>query len=90
MPAPPPPIRTARERLKDQLFNYVAKNPGTTANKLDGLSGKARQFKATKEEIRAAMKMLQDDGRVVLKPVTKEGRATLRLPHQVKQVYACR
>jgi hypothetical protein len=81
-----PPIRTASERLKDVLADFVRDNLGTTQNKLDNLSGKAGRFGTTKQHVREAMKELLAERRVVLKPVTKEDRE-LGLPHQAKQVY---
>jgi RecA-family ATPase len=86
-PAPPVGIRTARERVKDAILNHVAEHPGTTPNRLDALSGRDRQFKATKRDVRAAAKELEDEGRVILKRLTKEERGALGLAHQVNQVY---
>jgi hypothetical protein len=82
-----PPIRSAIERIKDAILAYVKCHPGTTSNKLDSLAGKNGQFKATKQDIRAAVKKLLDDGVMVLKTLTKEKRAALSLPHQVTRVY---
>jgi hypothetical protein len=87
MPAPPVGIRTARERVKDAILNHVAEHPGTTPNRLDALSGRDRQFKATKRDVRAAAKELENEGRVILKRLTKEERGALGLAHQVNQVY---
>lgn len=86
-PVPGIAMRTPSERLKDALTEYVKTHPGTTANALDGISGKRRQFKATKDEVRCAARQLVDDGVLVLKTLSKEERDALRLPHQVKQVY---
>jgi RecA-family ATPase len=81
------PLRSASERLKDDIFEYVKNHPGTTPNALDGHSGKRGRFKASKQDVRDAARELQDEGALVLKTLTNEERTALRLPHQAKQVY---
>lgn len=80
-------MRTASERLRDIIADFVKNNPGTTSNELDNLSGKDKQFKASKVEVRKAVKELVADGRLVSKTLTKAERVALGLHHQVKKVY---
>lgn len=80
-------IRSASDRLKDDLVDYVKGNPGATPNKLDGLAGKGGRFKATKEQVRVAMKELEAEGRVILKELSKEDRKARSLPQQTRRVY---
>lgn len=80
-------MRTASERLRDVIVDYVKSNPGTTSNKLDSLSGKDKQFKASKLDLRKAVKELVADGVLVCKSVTKAERVELGLSHQVKEIF---
>ncbi len=82
-----PLMRRGSERIKEAVLDYVKSQPGTTPNNLDTLSGKAGQFKATKQEIRRAVQDLIGEGQLVLKTLTKEEREALRLPHQAKRIY---
>lgn len=86
-PIGPPPMRSANERIMDAILDYVKCHPGTTPNKLESISGKDKQFKATRQDIREAARNLLDNGLLLLKTLTKEERAALGLPHQVTRVY---
>ncbi len=83
-----PLIHTAREALMDRMVEYLKHNPGTTPNQLDSLAGKKGPLKATRQEVRDVVKELQAGGVLILKTLTKEDRAALRLPGQIRQVYA--
>ena len=87
MPDPLGRIRPASDRLRDAILAHVESHPGTTPNKLDAASGKKGPLKATRVEVRDALRALTADGSLVLRTLTKEQRAALSLPHQAKQVY---
>ena len=80
-------IPSAAERLKESVTEYVKVNRGTTASKLDAIAGKKGQLKATKLQVREAVKELLSDGVLIRKTLTKEERKASHIPHQVKQVY---
>lgn len=82
-----PLIRTAREALRDRVVEYLKNNPGMTPNRLDLLAGKKGPLKATRQEVRDVVKELQAEGVLILKTLTKDQRAALRLRSQIKQVY---
>jgi hypothetical protein len=81
------PTRSTIDRIKDAILDHVKNHPGTTANSLDNLSGKAGPFRATKQDIRVAVQDLMSEGLLVSKTLTKEEREALGLPHQVTRVY---
>ena len=74
------------ERLKTQVIDYVATQPGTTKNKLDNLSGKGGQFKASKNEVRRVVEELLDEKRMRIRPVFKEEKQVLGLSQQVSEI----
>jgi hypothetical protein len=74
------------ERLRVQVIDYVAGQPGTTKNKLDKLSGKAGQFKASKNDVRRVVEELLDDKVLRLRTVTSEEKQVLGLQQQVNEI----
>lgn len=86
-PLGPAPVRSAIDRVRDAVRDYLKAHPGTTPNKLDLLAGTNGVFKASKQDVRTAAKALVDDGELLLKPLTKTEREALGLPHQAQQVY---
>lgn len=82
----PSSIKTANERLLVQLINTIAEDNLFTKNKLDNLAGKDGLFKASKERLRAVLRSALDDGSILLHAVSKEERANLAIPQQIKEV----
>jgi RecA-family ATPase len=74
------------QRLKMQIVDYVANQPGTTKNKLDTLSGKTGQFKASKNEVRRVVEELLDDKSLRVRTVSSEDKQQLGLPQQVNEI----
>jgi hypothetical protein len=74
------------ERLKTQVIDYVTAQPGTTKNKLDILSGKTGQFKASKNEVRRVVEELLDDKSLRVRTVSSEDKHLLGLPQQVTEI----
>ena len=74
------------ERLKTQVIDYVTAQPGTTKNKLDTLSGKTGQFKASKNEVRRVVEELLDDKSLRVRTVSSEDKQQLGLPQQVNEI----
>lgn len=71
------------ERLRVQVIDYVADQPGTTKNKLDKLSGKTGQFKASKNDVRRVVEELLDDKSLRVRTVSSEEKQALGLQQQV-------
>jgi hypothetical protein len=74
------------ERLRVQVIDYVAGQPGTTKNKLDKLSGKAGQFKASKNDVRRVVEELLDDKSLRVRIVSSEEKQVLGLQQQVTEI----
>lgn len=74
------------ERLKTQVIDYVTAQPGTTKNKLDILSGKTGQFKASKNGVRRVVEELLDDKSLRIRTVSSEEKQLLGLPQQVNEI----
>lgn len=74
------------ERLKTQVRNYVGAHPGTTKNKLDSLSGKGGQFKASKTDVRRAVEELIDEKCLRIRPIFKEEKRALGVSQQVTEI----
>ena len=74
------------ERLRAQVLDYVTGQPGTTKNKLDKLSGKSGQFKASKSEIRRLVEELLDDESLRIRSVSKQERQARELQKQVTEI----
>jgi hypothetical protein len=74
------------ERLKTQVRDYVGAQPGTTKNKLDSLSGKTGQFKASKNDVRRVVEELIDEKCLRIRPISPEEKRALGLPQQVAEI----
>jgi RecA-family ATPase len=74
------------ERLRVQVIDYVAGQPGTTKNKLDKLSGKTGQFKASRSDVRRVVEELLDDKALRVRTVTSEEKQVLGLQQQVNEI----
>ena len=74
------------QRLKKQVIDYVAAQPGTTKNKLDTLSGKTGQFKASKNNVRRVIEELLDDKSLRVRTVSSEEKQVLGLQQQVTEI----
>lgn len=79
-------IRTAQERLKDEIAAYIGKYPWTSRNALEKRSGKNGIFKASARDIRMAIEAGLEAQRFYLYRVTPSDRATNELTKQVKEV----
>jgi RecA-family ATPase len=81
-------VQTRHDKLKQKLYEHITNNRAVTKNQLDSLAGLKGQFKASKDTIQNTMNELMSDLLVELRNITKTERKTLKLPRQVKQVYA--
>ena len=77
---------SAYQRLCSQLKDYLVKNPFTTKNHLDALSGKDEIFQESKNKIRDALKSLIDSDEIFLHSVTEKERIENAISKQVKEV----
>jgi len=73
------------ERLKEKIHEYVVDHPGTTKNKLDGLSGKEGRLKASKADVRRALEELIDDGVIDIRPLTADEKKAFGVSQQAKE-----
>ena len=74
------------ERLKTQVRDYVTGQPGTTKNKLDKLSGKGGQFKASKNEVRRVIEELLDEKYLTVRRISKQEKQVLGVSQQVNEI----
>lgn len=74
------------ERLKTQVRGYVGAHPGTTKNKLDNLSGKGGQFKASKNEVRRVIEELLDEKCLRVRRISKQEKQVLGVSQQVNEI----
>lgn len=72
-------------RLKEKIREYVVDHPGTTKNKLDGLSGKEGRMSASKADVRRALEELIDDGEIDVRALTAEDKKVLGVSQQAKE-----
>lgn len=74
------------ERLKTRVRDYVQAHPGTTKNKLDNLSSKGGQFKASRTDVRRAVEELIDEKCLRIRPIFKEEKRALGVSQQVNEI----
>jgi RecA-family ATPase len=79
-------VVTRAQRLKTQVIDYVTAHTGTTKNKLDTLSGKTGQFKASKNDVRRVIEELLDDKSLRVRTVSSEEKQVLGLQQQVTEI----
>jgi RecA-family ATPase len=89
-----PPVGTliiplGKDNLQQKVYEHIHTNPCLSKNKLENMSGKKGQFKASKENIRAALKSLIEDGTVKLMKPTKAQLDKYDISHQTKKVLIC-
>ena len=78
---------TKDERLQKAIVDHVRSNPSATGNSLDRLAGPSGSLKASRKEVRDAVKALTDMGVLEEIDVTKEYRQRNGLRPQVRKVY---
>lgn len=78
---------TKDERLQKAILEHVRSNPSATGNSLDKLAGPSGPLKASRKEVRDAVKVLTDMGVLEEIDVTKEYRQRNGLRPQVRKVY---
>jgi AAA domain len=74
------------QKISGSIYNYLLHNPFTTSNRIDMLSGKNGQFKASKDKIRTALKDLIEAGSVECSAISEQERKEHRIPKQVKNI----
>jgi len=80
------PRRSANEKLAERLITYLASQPWTSRNQLDGIAGEDGELKASKSKVRDVLGGLIDAGVVTLHEVTADERQQHGIPKQVKEV----
>ena len=67
-------------------MDHIAKNPLTTKNTLDRLSGNDGVFKASKAKVRVCLTTLVESGEVNVAKVADLMRQEQNIPKQVKEI----
>jgi len=79
-------IRTAQERLKNEITQHIKKYPWTSRNALEKRAGIKGVFKASARDIRIAVESGLEAKHFYLHKVTPSDRAANELTKQVKEV----
>ncbi|WP_420587926.1 AAA family ATPase [Marivita sp.] len=92
LPFDPPAVATGgmvskQDRLWRAIVDHVRNNPSATANSLDKLAGPKGVFKASRKEVREAIRELIDHGVLAEHDVSKEYRKRHGLKPQIRKVY---
>ncbi len=92
VPFDPPAVSAGAALTKDQriqkaIVEHVCGTPSATGNSLDKLAGPSGSLKASRKEVRDAVKALTDMGVLEEIDVTKEYRQRNGLRPQVRKVY---
>ena len=74
------------QKVSKRIKDHIAKNPLTTKNTLDKLSGNDGVFKASKAKVRAYLIALIESGEVNVIAVTDLMRQEQNIPKQVKEI----
>ena len=80
------PRRSANEKLAERLITYLASQPWTSRNQLDGIAGEDGDLKASKSKVRDVLGGLIDASVITLHEVTGDERQQHGIPKQVKEV----
>ena len=74
------------QKISRRIKDLIAKNPLTTKNTLDKLSGKDGAFKASKAKVRVCLTTLIESGEVNVITVNDQMRQKQNIPKQVKEI----
>jgi hypothetical protein len=74
------------QKISKRIMDHIAKNPLTTKNMLDRLSGNDGVFKASKAKVRVCLTTLVESGEVNVTKVTDLMRQEQNIPKQVKEI----
>ena len=82
-------IPSGKDSLQQKVHEHIRTNPGLSKNRLERMSGKKGQLKASKENIRSALTSLIEDGAVKLVKPTQAQRDKYDISHQTTKVLIC-
>ena len=82
-------IPSGKDSLQQKVHEHIRTNPGLSKNRLERMSGKKGQLKASKESIRTALTSLIEDGAVKLVKPTQAQRDKYDISHQTTKVLIC-
>ena len=82
-------IPSGKDSLQQKLYEHIRSNPGLSKNRLERMSGKNGQLKASKGNIRAALTSLIEDGAVKLAKPTEAQRGKYDISHQTRKILTC-
>ena len=82
-------IPSGKDNLQQKVHEHIRTNPGLSKNKLERMSGKKGQLKASKENIRTALTSLIENGAVKLVKPTQAQRDKYGISHQTTTVLIC-
>lgn len=78
-------IKSAQDRLVEEVCTYVQQNPYSSRNAIEKKAGVNGKFKTSARNLRSAISAAISSGRLELRPVTASDRAAYSVSKQVKE-----